>query len=92
MLILASTVTDFVLISTFASLIFVSVSLTSFAVGLNIYVIAAEIKRYKSIIKKKKKYDKILFLGKDMLNTIDLLISKALIDSCITHDNFFLSK
>ena len=92
MLILASTVTDFVLIPTFASLIFVSVSLTSFAVGLNIYVIAAEIKRYKSIIKKKKKYDKILFLGKDMLNTIDLLISKALIDSCITHDNFFLSK
>ena len=27
-------------------------------------------------------------LGKDKLNTIEVLISKALIDSCINHDEF----
>ena len=39
---------------------------------------------YKSIIKKMKKNDdKIVWLGKDKLNTIEVLDSKALIDSCI---------
>ena len=39
-------------------------------------------KKYKSSIKKKKKkHDKILLLGKDKLNTIEVLIFKALIDS-----------
>ena len=43
----------------------------------------------KSIIKKKKKkHDKILVLGKDKLKTIKILISKALIDSYISHDEF----
>ena len=46
------------------------------------------IKEYKSIIKKKK-HDKILSLGKDQLNTFKGLISKALIDSYIGHDEFF---
>ena len=27
-----------------------------------------------------------MLLGKDKLNTIEVLISKALIDSCISHD------
>ena len=41
---------------------------------------------YKSIIKKMKKNDdKIVWLGKDKLNTIEVLDSKALIDSCISH-------
>ena len=31
-----------------------------------------------------------MFLGKDKLNTIEILISKALIDSCIHHDEFVL--
>ena len=31
-----------------------------------------------------------MFLGKDKLNTIEILISKALIDSCINHDEFVL--
>ena len=30
-----------------------------------------------------------MFLGKDKLNTIEVLISKALINSCISHDKFF---
>ena len=34
---------------------------------------------------KKKKHDKIMFLGKDKLNT-ENLISKALIDLYISHD------
>ena len=38
--------------------------------------------------KKKKKHDKIVLLGKDKLNTIEVLISKALIDSLISNDEF----
>ena len=37
---------------------------------------------------KKKKLDKTESLGKDKLNTIEVLISKSLIDSCINHDEF----
>ena len=52
--------------------------------------IAAGIKKYKSIItKKKKKHDKIVFLSKSKLNSIEVLISKLLIDSNIIHDELF---
>ena len=45
----------------------------------------------KSIIKKKKKkHDKIVLLAKFKLNSIEVLISKALIDSNISHDEFVL--
>ena len=54
-----------------------------------IYAITAGTKKYKSIIKKKKKKtDKIVLLVKDKLNPIEVLISKALIDSFISHDEF----
>ena len=47
------------------------------------------IKKYKSIInKKKKKHDKIVLLTKSKLNIIEVLISKFLIDSVIGHDEF----
>ena len=56
-----------------------------------IYATAAGIKKYKSIINKtKKKHDKILLLAKSKLNFIETLILKALIDSNISHDQFFL--
>ena len=43
-------------------------------------------KKYKSVIKKKKKkHDKIVLLAKTKLNSIDVLISKALIHSSISH-------
>ena len=42
------------------------------------------------IKKKSKKHDKIVLLGKDKLNAIEVLISKALIDSYISHDEFVL--
>ena len=36
------------------------------------------------------KHDKIVFLAKSKLNSIEFLISKALIDSVISHDGFIL--
>ena len=48
-----------------------------------------EFKKYKSTIKKKKKeHDKIMLPGKAKLNTIKVLISKILVDSYISHDEF----
>ena len=89
MFILVSTVTGYVSVSTFASLVCISVGITSSAIGIKICAITAEIENYKSIIKKKKtKYDKIELLEKGKLNTIEVLLSKALIDSYITHDGF----
>ena len=67
----------------------ISVGITSYGVGINICEITAGIKKYKSLIKKEKiKYVKIVLLGKDKLNAIELLISKSLIDSYISHDEF----
>ena len=37
---------------------------------------------------KKKKYDKKVLLAKSKLNSIEVLISKTLIDSNISHDEF----
>ena len=89
MLILASAITGCVSISAFASLVCVPVGITSSAVGIKICAITVGIKKYKSFIKKnKKKHDKIVLLGKDKLNAIEVLISKALIDSYINHDKF----
>ena len=42
------------------------------------------------IKKKKKRDDKIVLLAKSKLNSIEALISKALIDSVIIHDEFVL--
>ena len=89
LLILGSTVTGCASISAFALLVSVPVGITSSAVGLEICAITAGIKKYKSIIKeKKKKHDKIVLLGKTKLNTLEVPISKTLIDSYISHDEF----
>ena len=58
LLFLVSTVSGYVSISAFSSLVGIPVGITSSANGLIICVIAARIKKYKSIIKKKK-HDKI---------------------------------
>ena len=53
--------------------------------------ITAAIKKSKSIIKKnKKKHDKTVLIAKTRLNSIEALISKALNDSYISHDEFVL--
>ena len=89
LLIIASTVIGFVSISAFASLVCVPVRITSSVLGINTCAITSGIKKYKSVIKKKKKkHDKIVLLGKDNLNTIEVLVSKALVDSYISHDEF----
>ena len=65
----------------FVSLLGIPIEIVISAVGLNVCAIAAGIKNYKSIIKKKKKkHDKIVLLGNSKLNSIEVLISKALID------------
>ena len=66
----------------FASLVGVPVCIASFGICLKICAITTEIKKYKTIVKKKmKKHDKIVFL--------EVLTSKALIESYINHDDFF---
>ena len=61
--ILASTITGCISISDFASFLGIPIGITSSSKGLKISAIAARIKKYKSIIKKKKKkYDKIVLL------------------------------
>ena len=52
--------------------------------------ITVVIREFKLIIakKKKKKLDKIVWPAKTKLNTVEVLISKALIDSNINHDEF----
>ena len=52
---LASTVTGYISISAFASLIGIPIGITNSVVGLKMCAIASGIKNYKSIIKKNKK-------------------------------------
>ena len=91
LLIVVSTITGCVSTSAFASLVAFSIGITSSSIRLKICAKTAGIKKYKSIIKKKKKkHDKIVLLAKSELNSIAVLISKALIDSVISHDEFVL--
>ena len=88
-LILVPTITGCISISAFASLLGIPIGIASSAIELKICAIAAGIKKSKSIIKKKKKkHNKIVLLVKSKLNSIEVLISKALIDSNISHDEF----
>ena len=90
-LILVLRVTGCVSISAFASLVCVLLGIASSAVGIKICVVTAGIEKYKLIMKKnKKKHGKIVFLGKHKLNTTEVLISKALINSYISHEEFVL--
>ena len=58
---------------------------------LNICAMTAGINIYKLIIKKKKnKHEKVVLLAKSKFNRIEVLISKALVDSVISDDEFFL--
>ena len=85
--ILASATTGFISVAAFASLLGISIGITSSAIGSKICAINAGIKKYKPIIKKKKKtHDKIVLLAKSKLNSIEVLISKALFDSNNSHD------
>ena len=76
-------------ISFFASLLDIPIGITSFVIELKICAIAAGIKKYKSIIKKKeKKHGNVVVLAKSKLNIKEVVISKALVDSNTSHDEF----
>ena len=78
-----------ILTSTVAGCVYVSRS----AIWLETCVITTGIKKYKSIIKKKKKkHDKISSLEKSKLNSVEVVISKALLDSNIIHYEFVVEK
>ena len=90
-LILGSTITGCISISAFASVVGILIGITSSAIELKICAITTGIKKYKSIIKKKKmKHDKIVLLAKSKLNSIEVFFSKALTDANISHDKFVL--
>ena len=90
-LILVSAVAGCISISVFASLIGVPIGIMSSAIGLKVCAITAGIKKYKAIIKKKKKdHDKVVLLAKTKSNSIVVLIFKVLMESDITHDQFVI--
>ena len=80
LLILISTVTGWVSISVFAFLAGIPIGITSSAIVLKNCTITA------GIIKKTKKNDKIVLLAKSQFNSLEVFISKALLDSNISHD------
>ena len=82
---ITSTITGFVSISALSSLVGIPIGVKSSATGLKIFAITVGIKKYKSIIKKEK-HDEVVLLAKSKLNRIEVLISKALIDSNNSHD------
>ena len=84
-LFLASAITGCISISSFASLISSPIRVTDSIKGLKTCAMAAGIKRYKSIVKKKKnKHDKTVLSAKSVSN-------KALFNLNISHDEFDLT-
>lgn len=80
-LILISVVRGFFRISAFLSLVCIHAVIASSAIGLNICVLAATIKDYKSINEKKKGHDEKVLLANTELNVIEVLIYKSVIVS-----------
>ena len=87
LLILASTVNEYVSITTITSLVYNPVGIASLAGETKICAVTAVIKKCISMIKKMK-HDKILLLANDKLNAIEILSSKVLIYSSINHNEF----
>ena len=89
LLILSLAITACIWIAAFAWLVGVPNGIVSSTIAIKICAATAEIKQYKSIIKKmKKKHDKMVLSGKDKLNIIEVLICKALLGSYLSHDKF----
>ena len=89
-LIFISVVSGYVSTFAFTSLVAVPVATTSSAVGIKTHAITARIKKYKSIKKKRRNHDKVMLPGKGKLDTFEVLTSKALVDSYISHNVFVL--
>ena len=85
-LLLACTITGCISVSAFSSLLGVPIRIVSSAIGLKIYAVTSRIKNCKLIIKNKGKETR----QNSKLNSIEILISKALIDLNTSHDEFLL--
>ena len=72
------------LLDVFPLLVGIPMGISSFSIGLRMFAITAKIKKFMPIIKKRD--DKIVLVAKPKLNSIEVLISKALINSNIIHD------
>ena len=90
LLILVSLIIGYTSISSFATLVDIAVGIASTSVGLKYFVITAEIRKHKSINKEEgKKHDKVVLLVKTKLNSLEVLISRDLIDSILVIRNLF---
>ena len=89
LLILLSNITGCVSVSSFASLVGNPTSIAFSTVGLKTCVITAEIKTVKSIIRKKRQnHSKKVLLATTKLKTMEVLISRSLIDSYVSQSVF----
>ena len=80
-IILASAVIECISNFAFAFLLCILIEITRSAVGLKTCAITAAIKMHKEIIEKgMNKHGKMVLLTKTKLNTIEILISQALVD------------
>ena len=86
-LIAISAITGCVSVSAFASFFGIPIGITSSAIGLKVFVMSVGIKKQ---VDKEKKRKRIMSQAKFKLNSIGVLISRALIDSNITHDEYVL--
>ena len=73
----------------FASLVCIPVDISNSIVGLYFCAITAGIKKYNSLIKKKKrKHDKLVFSARTKLNGTEVLVFRVLVDWYISHNEF----
>ena len=88
-LIVLSATSSGVCIISSASVVGAPVGIASASFTLTFSLISGITKKLLSITrKKKKKHDKILMLAKNKLDSIETLVSQALIDMEITHEEF----
>ena len=88
-LIALSATTGGISIISFTSIIGVPAGIASASFTLNFSIITGIIKKLLSTTrKKKKKHDKILMLAKSKFNSIETLMSQALNDMDISHEDF----
>ena len=89
-LIVLSATSGGVLTISFTSIVGASVGIASAGFTLAFSLTTGIVKKLLNITRnKKKKHDKVLMLAKSKLNSIETLISQALIDMEISHEEFF---
>ena len=90
-LIVISTIPRCISFFAFTSLVGIPIRIARSPIGLKICIITVGIKKYKSIITNQKKDGgEIVLQTKFKLKRIEVLISKTLVDSNISHDEFLL--